>query len=98
MAIEFITTRDLENKKREITGKVRIAKIIEEDTAMIDFSCPECKKSKKWEERWEEPFLTGKGAGKKMNIVCPNCGAKVTVLKLKKQMAKERKREKAKKK
>lgn len=94
MAIEFITTRELSDKSGEVTGKVRIMKLKEEDRAMVDFVCPMCGNSEKREEAWAEPFVTGKGAGKKMNVACGKCGHKVTVLKLRKQIAKEKKKKK----
>ncbi len=94
MAIEFITTRNLENKNGEITGKVRIAKMKEEDKAMVDFTCPMCDHTEKKEEDWTEPFVTGKGAKRKMYPICSKCGHKVTVLKLRKQIAKEKKKNK----
>ena len=94
MAIEFMTTRDLKNKDGEVTGKVRIAKMKEENKAMVDLTCPMCGHSEKREEAWEEPFVVGKGANKKMYPVCSKCGHKVVVLKLRKQIAKEKKKKK----
>jgi DNA-directed RNA polymerase subunit RPC12/RpoP len=98
MSIEFITTRELENKSGELKGKVRIIKLKEEDKAMVDFTCPDCGHSEKKEELWQEPFVTGSGANKKMNVVCRGCGKRITVLKLKKEVAKEAKKEKERKK
>jgi len=60
---------------------------------MVDFSCPECGHCEKKEEAWQEPFVTGKGANKKMNVVCGKCGHKVTVLKMKKEIQKEKKKQ-----
>jgi predicted RNA-binding Zn-ribbon protein involved in translation (DUF1610 family) len=94
MAIEFITTRELTNKTGEVTGKVRIAKLKEEDKVMVDFKCPECGHSEKREEIWAEPFVTGVKAKRKMHVVCGKCAHKVTVLKLRKQIAKEKKKKK----
>lgn len=94
MAIEFITTRELENKGGELTGKVQIVKLKEEEKAMVDFKCPMCGNAEKREEVWAEPFVTGKGANKKINVVCSKCNHKVAVLKLKKQMKKETKKKK----
>jgi RNase P subunit RPR2 len=97
MAIEFITTRELENKDGEVTGKVRIAKLKEEDKAMVDFTCPMCGRKERWEEDWTDPFVTGTKSNKKMRVVCKGCGHRVTVLKLKKQIAKDKKKAKKKK-
>lgn len=98
MAIEFVTTRELANKAGEITGKVRIIKLKEQPEALVDYTCPACGNAEKRKEAWQEPFLIGIGAKKKMNIVCAKCGHKMTILKLKKQIAKEKKKEKKKKK
>jgi DNA-directed RNA polymerase subunit RPC12/RpoP len=94
MAIEFVTTRELKNKNGQMTGKARIIKLKEEDKAMVDFSCPECGHAEKREEAWQEPFVIGKGANKKMNVVCKKCGYRVTILKMKKEMQKEKKKKK----
>ncbi len=98
MAIEFITTRELVNKAGEVTGKIRIMKLKEEDEALVKYKCPECGHEEQKKELWQEPFLTGKGANKKMTVVCAGCGKKMAVLKMKKQVAKEKKAEKARKK
>lgn len=94
MAIEFITTRELQNKSGNPTGKVRIIKMKGEEKVMVDFTCPICGHSEKREESWSEPFVTGTGAKKKMYPTCSKCGHKVTVLKLRKQMAKEKRKKK----
>ena len=98
MAIEFITTRNLTNKSGEFAGKIRIFKLKEEDEATVKYTCPECGHEEQKKEKWEEPFLIGTGAKKMMNVICARCGHKMTILKLKKQMAKEKKAEKARKK
>ena len=97
MVIEFITTRELKNKRGEMKGSVRILKLKEEDKAMVDFTCPECGHAEKREEVWQEPFVTGSGANKEMNAVCKKCGYRVTILKMKKEMQKEKKDKKKKK-
>ncbi len=91
MAIEFITTRELKNNNGEYKGRIRILKKKDELKAMVDYTCPECDNSFKDEKKWEEPFVTGKGVKKKFNIICPECGHEMTVLKLKKQIKKEKK-------
>ncbi len=98
MAIEFITTRDLGNKDGEVTGSIRIMKMKGEPEAMVKYRCPECGYEETKKEKWEEPFLTGKGVNKRMTVVCAGCGKKMTILKMKKEMAKEKKAEKAKRK
>lgn len=94
MAIEFITTRELTDKSGKLKGKVRIMKLKEENKAVVDFTCPMCGQSEKREEIWAEPFVTGVKANKKMQVVCIKCGHKVVVLKLRKQIAKEKKKNK----
>jgi predicted RNA-binding Zn-ribbon protein involved in translation (DUF1610 family) len=94
MAIEFITTRDLKDKTGQVTGKVRIMKLKEENEASVSYTCPECGYSEQRKELWEEPFLTGKGANKKMRFSCAKCGYNISVLKLKKEIAKDKKRKK----
>ena len=86
MAIEFITTRGLKNKADKPTGKIRIVKLKEQQEALVDYTCPECGHAEKKKELWQEPFLTGSGANRKMSVVCAKCGNKMTVLKLKKQI------------
>ncbi len=97
MAIEFITTRVLENKNKEPAGEIRIFKVKEDDEATVKYKCPECGHEETRKEKWEEPFLTGTGAKKKLNVVCSGCGNKMTLLKLSKQIKKDEKAEKAKK-
>jgi hypothetical protein len=94
MAIEFVTTRELANKAGEDKGKIRIMKLKEQAEALVDYTCPECGHTEKKKELWQEPFVTGSGANRKMNVVCTGCGKKMTVLKLKKQIAKEKKKKK----
>jgi len=94
MAIEFITIRELANKAGEIKGRARIVKLKEQAEALVDYTCPECGHMEKRKEAWQEPFLVGKGAKKKMNVVCAKCGHKMTILKLKKQIAKDKKKKK----
>jgi len=94
MAIEFVTTRELANKAGKIKGKIRIVKLKEQPEALVDYTCPACGHVEKRKEAWEEPFIIGKGVKKKMNVVCTKCGHKMTILKLKKAMQKEKKKKK----
>ena len=96
MAIEFMTNQDLKNRAGEITGNIRIAKMKDELLALVKYKCPECGHEETKGENWEEPFLTGEKTKKKMNVVCAGCGKKMTILKLQKQMAKEKKAAKSK--
>lgn len=92
MTIEFITNRELENKAGETKGKVKIMKVLEEADALLVYTCPECGHSEQKKKAWEEPFLTGNGASKKLNFSCDKCGHKMSILKLRKEIAKEKKK------
>ena len=98
MAIEFITMRKLANKAGEEKGKIRIMKLKEQPEALVDYTCPECGHAEKKKELWQEPFVIGSRANRKMTVVCAGCGKKMTVLKMKKQLAKEKRAQKARKK
>lgn len=91
MTIEYITTRELQNKSGQVTGKVRIVKTAEESDAMIDLTCPECGASEKKKEAWTEPLVTGEGSKTKFEVKCNKCGHVVKMLKLKKEAAKKKK-------
>lgn len=90
MALEYITTREVENKSGQVTGKVRIVKISEEPDAMVEITCPECGASEKRKEPWAEPLVTGEGSKAKFTIKCNKCGHVVKMLKLKKEAAKKK--------
>ncbi len=87
MPLEYITTRELEGKN---TGKIRIFKLKEDDTATTELTCPECGASEQRKEVWSEPFLVGTGANRKFNIKCSKCGFSKKVLKLKKEAKKKK--------
>jgi len=86
MALEYITTRDMEGK---ISGKIRIFKTKEEPQAMVEFTCPECGFNEKRKENWTEPFVEGTGVNQKFNIKCGKCGFATKILKLKKKAKKK---------
>lgn len=85
MAIEFITTRDLENKAGELKGKIKIMKLKEEPDALVEYMCPQCEFSEKRKDAWQEPFVSGTGANKKFLVKCGKCGHEMKFLKLKKE-------------
>ncbi len=82
MAIEFITTRELD------PGKVRIVKLKEESDALVEYTCPKCGFNERRKEAWQEPLVTGKGTKKKFLVKCSNCGYGIKLLKLKKKKKK----------
>ena len=85
MAIEFITTRDLD------PGKIRIVKLKEQPEALVEYTCPSCGKSERRKEVWQEPFVIGTGAKKKFLVRCSKCGYEIKLLKLKKEKKKKKK-------
>jgi len=87
MAIEYITTRELESKKG---GKIRILKLQEQADAVVEFTCPECGFAEKRKEAWSSPFIEGEGANLKFNLSCKKCGFKNKILKLKKEVKKKK--------
>ncbi len=89
MALEYITTRGLENSSGKANGKIRILKLKEESEANVDLTCPECNNSEKRKEGWGEPFVTGTGANQKFNLTCNKCGFKIKLLRLKKEAKKK---------
>jgi len=90
MALEYITSRELENSAGKIAGKIRILKLREESDANVELTCPECSNSEKRKESWGEPFVTGSGANKKFALACNKCGFNIKVLKLKKEAKKKK--------
>ena len=90
LAIEYITTRELENAAGELKGKIRIIKTKEDANAMIDFTCPQCGATEKQSQQWSEPFLEGSGANQKFNIRCGKCNHSFKMMKLKKEAKKKK--------
>lgn len=90
MQIEYITTRNLENSKGEIKGKIRIIKLVGEEEATVELTCSECGFSENRKEAWQEPFVVGTGANKKFTIKCRKCDFQIKLLKLKKEMKKKK--------
>ena len=87
--MEYITTRELENKSGELKGKVRIFKVKEETEANVELTCPECGGAEKRKESWTEPFVTGTGSKQKFNFQCGKCGFNIKMLRLKKEAKKK---------
>lgn len=83
MAIEFITTRNLN------PGRVRIVKLKEEPYAAVEYVCPNCGNSERRRELWQEPLVSGKGINKRFLIRCSNCNYEIKLLKLKKEIKKK---------
>ena len=90
MALEYITTRELQDSNGNAKGKMRIFKIKEDSQADVDFTCPECGANEKRKENWYEPFKQGTGPKQTFNLSCNKCGHKIKLLKLKKEAAKKK--------
>ncbi len=91
MALEYITTRDLQDADGNAKGKIRIFKLQEESQVNIDLTCPSCGANEKRKENWSEPFTQGTGSKQTFNLTCNKCGFKIKLLKLKKEAAKKKK-------
>lgn len=86
--IEYITNRELvENGKK---GKIRILKLKEESSAKVVLLCPNCQKEDEFEVEWKEPFVRGKGINQVFNIECRNCGFRIKLRKLRKEVKKRK--------
>lgn len=89
MAIEYITTRDLQDSQGKIKGKIRILKLAGEAEAAVEYTCPECSFTEKRKEQWKEPFIEGSGANQKFNLYCSICNFRIKLIKLKKEAKKK---------
>ena len=94
MALEYITTREIENKEGKLVGKIKIMKVKEDPDAMLEIKCPNCGKSEKRKEPWTEPFTTGEKKNRKFLVGCSSCGFKAKLLNLQKQAKKDMKAKK----
>jgi lipopolysaccharide biosynthesis regulator YciM len=90
MAIEYITTRDLQNSSNQNKGRIRILKLVGEAYATVEYTCPECGFREKRKEAWKEPFLEGEGTNQKFNFRCKNCNFSIKLLKLRKEVKKKK--------
>lgn len=75
----YHTWRDSKNSKGEPTGKIRVLVPPHSNTAMTEYTCPECKHSAYKEQEWKRPFSTK----------CDKCGFKLSVSKMKDEAKRE---------
>lgn len=81
----YHTWRDLKNSKMQPTGKIRVLVPPNSTTAMVEYTCPECKHEAFTEQPWKRPF----------SVKCAKCGLKITVPKMKDAAKKEMKKDNA---
>jgi len=82
-----ITPRDsLYHTMRHVgSGKIRVLALKADNIARCEYVCPKCGKYEYSEELWKRPF----------SVKCVNCGAKISVPKMKQQFKREMKAKKA---
>jgi DNA-directed RNA polymerase subunit RPC12/RpoP len=83
----YHTWRDAKNAKNEPTGKIRILVPPHSTTAMVEYTCPECKHAGYKEQEWKRPF----------KMKCDKCNFMITVPKMKAEAKREAKAANAKK-
>ena len=81
----YVTNRTAQNKAGEARGKIRVLVKQGSDTAEVDYVCPECSMSEHREQEWTRPF----------SIKCSKCSFMIKLPKLKDEIKKDKKRNKA---
>jgi len=84
---EYHTNREITGKSGK-KGKLRVLAWKKDHMARVEYVCPECGHYGYIETEWKRPF----------SIKCQNCGAKISVPKMKQQFKKEMKQANAAKK
>jgi len=77
----YHTWRDVKSKSGKPGGKIRVLVPPHSTTAMVEYTCPECKHAAYAEQPWKRPF----------SINCEKCKVKITVPKMKDAAKKEAK-------
>ena len=80
MAIEYITSREFENKDGKVVGKVRVIKLKENPKASVSYTCPYCGYTEKKEVEWKKPF----------SFKCSKCGRTIRVPSLRRLIKKKK--------
>lgn len=75
----YHTWRDAKNKSGKPTGKIRVLVPPASTTAMVEYTCPECRHEAYKEQDWKRPFSTK----------CDKCGFKISVSKMKAEAKRE---------
>lgn len=81
---KYVCNRQVENKNKELKGRVKAYVPKDEETVYGEYHCPECGHKGKIEQPWKRPF----------NVKCEKCGFTMKVPKLKDQVKREKKRSK----
>ena len=81
----FISNRILKNSKGEEKGRLAVRVKTGSDAAEIQYTCPECGFSERVQQPWKRPF----------SVKCSKCGFLMRMPKLKDELKKEKKAEKA---
>ena len=81
---KFVCNRQVENKARELTGRVKAYVPADEDTLYGEYTCAECGHNDKINQVWK----------RHLNVKCSKCGFTMKIPKLKDQVKREKKRDK----
>ena len=81
----FVSNRVMKNSKGEDTGRMRVLVPNGSETAQVDYTCPECGFSAHIETPWKRPF----------SISCTKCKFVMRLPRLKDEIKKDKKKEKA---
>lgn len=73
MKYSYVTNRTIPNKDGEMKGKLRAFVLAGSETAVIDYTCPECGHSEHTEQVFKRP----------LSVKCSECGTTIKVPKLK---------------
>lgn len=78
----YHTWREVKSKDGKKTGKMRVLVPPQSETAMVEYTCPECQHTGYTEQPWKRPF----------GVKCEKCNARLTVPKLRDQAKREAKK------
>ena len=79
--VKYLTTRELQNDKGEVTGMIKVFVPKDSNNAKVKYTCPMCLKGAETTEEWKKPFA----------VKCKFCGHNMKLVKLLAQFKKEKK-------